>query len=358
MQQGRLADTVLPDQCHAVPLADKEGDAVKHTLTTRIGKRDILEFCHALRTLRRLGKREVFEACRLGRQHDPLKTVQLTLASACLFRLDACLIACDIFLGFLDLRLLFLIRTLQCCASVVLHAHIVCVVARVRRNLRMIELQYARRNAVEEIAVMRDQKHTAAIGLEKFLKPLDHTDVQMICRLIQKEKIRLAQESLCKTDARCLSAREMTDILGEIRLGESKTKRHAADAALEVVAVHRLEPCHEVPVGGEFLRAGTPRSNLLLHPLLLRTQCDEIGKCTAQFLVQCIVGKICLLLNITDRIGTIHHNLTAVVLLMSEKNPHECRLACAVCTDESYLVPALHFKVYIRKQRTYAVRLL
>ena len=132
---------------------------------------------------------------------------------------------------------------------------------------------------------MRDQKHTAAIGLEKLLKPLDHTDVQMIRRLIQKEKIRLAQESLCKTDACRLSAREMTDILCEIFLGESKPKRHAADAALEVVAVHRLEPCHEVPVGGEFLRAGTPRSNLLLHPLLLRTQCDEIGKCTAQFLV-------------------------------------------------------------------------
>ena len=218
MQQRRLADTVLADECHAIPLANEQRDAVEDALSARIGKRDVLKLRHALRTLRRLCKGKILEACRLGRQHDPLKTVQLTLPPACLFRLDACLIACDIFLGFLDLRLLFLIRTLQCCAAIVLHAHIVCVVARVRRDLRMIELQDTRRNAVEEIAVMRDQENAAAIGLEKLLKPLDHTDVQMIRRLIQKEKIRLAQESLCKTDARCLSAREMTDILREICL--------------------------------------------------------------------------------------------------------------------------------------------
>ena len=149
----------------------------------------------------------------------------------------------------------------------------------------------------------------------------------------------------------------MTDILREICLGESKPKRHAADAALEVVAVHRLEPCHEVPVGGQLLRAGTPRSDLLLHPFLLRTQREKIGECAAQLLIEGIMCKRCLLFDVADRIGAIHHDLPAVVLLTSEENPHQRCLARTVCADEPHLVSAHDFKVHIGKERAYAIRL-
>ena len=149
----------------------------------------------------------------------------------------------------------------------------------------------------------------------------------------------------------------MTDILLEFLLGEAESKRHAADAVLEVIAVHRLEPCHEIPIRGKFLRAGIPCCNRVLHPLLFRTERDEVGERAAQLLIERIVGERCLLLNIADRVGTIHHNLSAVVLLASEQNPHQRRLARAVCTDESYLIPAHDLKVHIGKKRTYAIRL-
>ena len=138
---------------------------------------------------------------------------------------------------------------------------------------------------------MRDQKHAAAIGLQKFFEPFDHPDVQMVRRLIQKEKVRLTQESLRKTDARRLPAREMADILLEFLLGEAESKRHAADAAFKVIAVHRLEPRHEIPIRGKFLRAGIPCRNRVLHPLLFRAEHDEVGERASQLLVERIVGE-------------------------------------------------------------------
>ena len=103
LQEGCLADTVLTDKCHTVTLTDEQGDVIEDALPTRIGKADVLELRHTLCALRRFRKCEILEARRLGRQYDPLETIQLALPPACLLRLDARLVARNVLLGFLDM---------------------------------------------------------------------------------------------------------------------------------------------------------------------------------------------------------------------------------------------------------------
>ena len=95
----------------------------------------------------------------------------------------------------------------------------------------------------------------------------------------------------------------------------------------------------------------------MLHALLLRTERNEVGERAAQLIVERIVCERRLLLNIADRVRAIHHDLPAVMLLASEQDAHERRLARAVCADQPHLVPALHLEIHMRKERTYAVRL-
>ena len=179
----------------------------------------------------------------------------------------------------------------------------------------------------------------------------------MIRRFIEKKKVRLTQEGLCEADACGLPARKMTDILHELRLGEAEPECDAANAALKVVAIHRLKACDEIPVCGKFLRTSLPRSNRMLHPLLFIAQCDEVGECTAQLLIERIMGKRRLLFDIADGIGAIHHHLTTVVFFASEQDAHQRRLTRAVRTDKPHLVPAHDLEVHVGKQCTYAIRL-
>ena len=69
------------------------------------------------------------------------------------------------------------------------------------------------------------------------------------------------------------------------------------------------------------------------------------------------MGERCLLLDIADGIGAIHHDLPAIALLAPEQEAHERRLARAVRADQPHLIPAHDLKVHIGKKRTYAIRL-
>lgn len=53
---------------------------------------------------------------------------------------------------------------------------------------------------VEECAVVRHNKQSAGPILQIILKPHDSANIQHVCRLIQQQKIRLAEESPTNLD--------------------------------------------------------------------------------------------------------------------------------------------------------------
>ena len=74
-----------------------------------------------------------------------------------------------------------------------LDPHKVGVIALITGDGMIFQFHHAGGNLVEEIAVMGDDQHAAAIGAQKTFKPLNHPDVEMVGRLVQKEEIRLPQ---------------------------------------------------------------------------------------------------------------------------------------------------------------------
>ena len=215
--------------------------------------RDILELRHALRALRRLVEREIIEARVLRRQHDALEPVELALPAARLLALDARLVAADVLLRLLDVRLLLLVGGGERRAAVVLHAQEIAVVPLVVRDRLVVELEDARCDAVEEIAVMADEQHAAPIVAQERLEPLRHADIEMVRRFVEEEEIRLTHERLREADARLLPAGEMLDVFLEILLREAESERHAAQAALVVVAAEALEAVERTAVRRERL---------------------------------------------------------------------------------------------------------
>ena len=149
----------------------------------------------------------------------------------------------------------------------------------------------------------------------------------------------------------------MSNILHEIRFGESKSECNTADAAFKIIPIHRLKPRHQISVSSHLGSIGPPRCYMLLHSPLFVSECNDIGKSTAQLIIERIAGKICLLLYITDSIGEIHHYSSAIRLLPSEQDSHECCLSTPIRTDKPNLIAMHHFEVHVGKKCTYAIGL-
>ena len=91
---------------------------------------------------------------RLGRQYNPIQTIQLTLTSARLLRLNPRFVPADILFCLSNMLLLFLIGVLQSCPPFIFYPHIMRIVSRIRRDFRVVKFQNTRCDTIEKIAVM------------------------------------------------------------------------------------------------------------------------------------------------------------------------------------------------------------
>ena len=55
-------------------------------------------------------------------------------------------------------------------------------------------------NCVEEVAVVRDHKNSALCVVEIILEPVNCLDVEMVGRLVEKEKLCVLNQNLCERD--------------------------------------------------------------------------------------------------------------------------------------------------------------
>ena len=62
-------------------------------------------------------------------------------------------------------------------------------------------LHSTRRDVVQELAVVGDQKERTPEGLQVVLEPLDGLDVQMVRGFVQEEDVGVREKNLCKFDA-------------------------------------------------------------------------------------------------------------------------------------------------------------
>ena len=217
-----------------------------------------------------------------------------------LLRLDARAVAADIFFRLADFFLLFLIGGFEGRTPLVAHFLVITVVARIDRRRPMLEPDNLRRHPVKEKTVVGNQEHAAPIAAQKFLQPLDHTNVQMVRRLVEKQKIRLAQKSLRETDARFLPAGQVRDPARQVRVRKAEAESHSTNAAFDVIAFHLLETLHDAPILGKPFLVRAAVSDGLFHRLFLLAETQDVRKRAEEFLMQRPRSEGSLLLYIAD----------------------------------------------------------
>ena len=53
-------------------------------------------------------------------------------------------------------------------------------------------------DVIEEVSVVRNDKHGAEIVRQKILQPADSVDIEVVCRLVEHDDIGVAEKRLCK----------------------------------------------------------------------------------------------------------------------------------------------------------------
>src|SRR5690606_13618856 len=93
----------------------------------------------------------------------------------------------------------------------------------------------------EEVAVVRDDEAGAVPATEELLKPLEHLEVEVVRRLVEKEEVRIGQQRLGEGDSGLLATAEAGDGIIELVLREAEALQDFVGAVLDVVAAGGLE---------------------------------------------------------------------------------------------------------------------
>ena len=113
------------------------------------------------------------------------------------------------------------------------------VVALVGNAAAAVELEDPAGDVVEEVAVVGDDQDRARVAAQMTLEPGDGLGVEMVRRLVEKEKLGLLEQELAERDAAPLAAREA---IGRPVVGRAAERVHGLlDVRVEVPQALRLD---------------------------------------------------------------------------------------------------------------------
>ena len=121
-----------------------------------------------------------------------------------------------------------------------------CVV--VNRERSAIQLPDLRADAIEHVAVVRDEDAGARIGDEQVLEPTHHADVEMVRRFVEQQHVGLLEQDARERGARPLSAGERARRPVEVRFVEPEHGEHRAHLPLQALAAVPVERLARVAV--------------------------------------------------------------------------------------------------------------
>ena len=205
------------------------------------------------------------------------------------------------------------------------------VAALVGKETAARQLDDARGDAVEEIAVVRDEETRAGVAREKVLQPLDGLRIEMVRGFVEDEKVRPRDQRAAQRDAPFFSTAQRRDRAVALRRVEMRSQTF--DAAVEIPAVEVVDLI-EQHGAARMLGRGA---------FILRQQREDV--CRACFDIRENRG---LLLQRESLRQPARHQITPareharVRLQLARRDPQECGLAAAVATHEPDAFAFLH----------------
>ena len=88
--------------------------------------------------------------------------------------------------------------------------HVIVVIARIYRDLAVVQVGHVRAHAVQKMTVMRDDHHGAVARVENVFQPADGVDVEVVGRLVQQQDVRVGEQCLRQQHAQLEAGRDCT----------------------------------------------------------------------------------------------------------------------------------------------------
>ena len=138
--------------------------------------------------------------------------------------------------------------------------HHVVVAAGVGDDRLVVDVGDVRADRVQEVAVVRDDDQRAVVADEELAQPVDRVEVEVVGRLVEQQRLRLAEERLREQHAHLLAALQLAHRPLVQRVGDVEACEQDRGVALGGVAVlfaddaFELAEAHAVVVGHVGLR--------------------------------------------------------------------------------------------------------
>ena len=274
LQDRGLAGSVIPDDGYVLALFDVHGEVLKEGEGAKVlGKVLDVENVVSADEFRLEGKvhirprlRGLFQNLDLVQHFLPaLRTLDRFLPVKGFELVDDCLLV-------LDLTLLLEIGVVLGGADDLLFGGVVGIVSTENGGLSLVDFDDLIGDPVKEVAVMGDDDHSALIVEKIGFQPGDGGHIQVVCRLVQDDKIRLLEKQLAESYPCFLTAGEGGDRLAKVLLRKAETLQNAGQLAFVGVAVCRLEGVRQIGVGVHQLVQLFAGS--IFH---LKLQCMDLG---------------------------------------------------------------------------------
>src|SRR5215204_64588 len=191
-----LASTVRSEESHPLSTLDHQVEVVKEQFSGLVAVGDVLHLQH-----------DPAGACRLAAQVQLYVLRVASWAFKLLHAAQELLLALGLF-RLCRLRAVFLDKAFELLAALSVGLGLACqllfpglflgnvlrVVAGVAGEPAVFELQDGAGDGVQEVAVVRDDEDGTLRVFDKILEPLDATQVQVVCRLVEEDEVWLREQ--------------------------------------------------------------------------------------------------------------------------------------------------------------------
>ena len=178
-----------------------------------------------------------------------------------------------------DLRLLLRVVQQHALAHLRRRGHVLIVVAGIDAQFAVVEVGHVRADAVQEVAIVRDDHHRAVAFVEHAFEPADRVDVEVVGRFVEQQHVRVAEQCLREQYAQLPAGRDAAHQSFVLFERNADTEQQFAGARFGGVAVEFREFDFEVgnlhAVVFAHLRQRVDPVALLLHAPQVRVTHDH-----------------------------------------------------------------------------------
>ena len=200
----------------------------------------------------------------------------------------------------------------------------------------VLDFENAVADSIKKITVVAHHQNRARIGFEIAFQPFHRLKIQMVCRLVQNQKIRLLQQQLGKAKSGMLAAGEHSHAFLIIRRGKSHAIQYLFDLCVHIIAVRRIYNSGELRMTFQKHMVVRTLRHLTLQTLHLVHRVQNGTKRVFHFSIYRACGvQHAVLLQITYRRPVRQRHDSVIRVQLTRDDLDERGFACAVLANNS-----------------------